>query len=190
MTRDFKESSIMSMETKRPGQEAHRTPEENYEHSDANVSEILKSGLWLAMILLVVFVAMRWTFRVMGKMTPMGEPASPFENARVMPPAPRLQVDPQLELHRYCASQVQSLTTYGWKDSQRGIVQIPVDRAIDLLVEHPLPARAAGSVPSGANSQVAVTPPAADVTGPCGYMAAQDAKDAAAAEEAGKPEEK
>jgi hypothetical protein len=180
----------MSMETKRPGQEAHRTPEENYEHSDANVDGILKSGLWLAAILFVVFVAMRWTFEMMGKMTPMGEPASPFENTRVMPPAPRLQVDPQTEIHNYCASQVQSLTTYGWKDSQAGIVQIPVDRAIDLLVEHPLPARAAGSVPAGVNPPVTVMPQPADVTGPCGYLAAQDAKAKAAAEEAGKPEEK
>jgi hypothetical protein len=190
MTRDSKECSIMSMETKPPGAEAHRTPGENYEHSDANVKEILKSGLWLAVILFVVFVAMRWTFGAMGKMTPMGEPASPFEDTRMMPPAPRLQVDPQLELHNYCASQVQSLTTYGWKDSRSGIVQIPVDRAIDLLVERPLPARTAGNGGADANSQLAVTPPAADVTGPCGYLAEQDARQAAAAEEAGRPEEK
>ena len=180
----------MKMETKRPGQEAQRTPEENYEHSDANVPDILKSGLWLAAILVVVFLAMRWTFGMMGKMTPMGEPASPFENTRMMPPAPRLQVDPQMEIHNYCASQMQSLTTYGWKDSQAGIVQIPVDRAIDLLVQHPLPARAAGSVPAGVNPPVKVMPEPADVTGPCGYLTAQDAKDKAAAEAAGKPEEK
>jgi hypothetical protein len=180
----------MSMETKRPGQEAHRTPEEDYEHTDADVSGVLKAGLWLAVLLFVVFVAMRFTFRVMGKMTPMGEPASPFENARVMPPAPRLQVDPHLELKNYCTSQMQTLTTYGWKDSQAGIVQIPVDRAIDLLVEHPMPARAGGNVPAGANPQPSVMPTAADVTGPCGYVAAHAAAEKAAAEEAGKPEEK
>lgn len=180
----------MSMETKRPGQEVHRTPEENYEQSDASVGGVLKAGAWLAVILVVVFVGIRWTFTTMGKMTPMGEPASPFENAREMPPAPRLQVDPQLEIHNYCASQMQSLTSYGWKDSQAGIVQIPVDRAIDLLVEHPLPARAAGSVPAGVNPQVAAAPAAADLTGQCGYLAEHDAKEAAAAEGAGKPEEK
>ena len=180
----------MSMETKRPGQEAHRTPEENYEHSDASVSGVLKSGFWLALILFAVFVSMRWTFSAMGKMTPMGTPASPFEDTRVMPPAPRLQVDPQLELHTYCASQVQSLTSYEWKDSRAGVVQIPVDRAIELMVEHPLPARAAGIVPAGVNSQVQVTPPAPDVTGPCGYLTEHDAEQAAAAEEAGKPEKK
>jgi len=176
----------MSMETKRPGQEAHRTPEENYEHSDASVSGVLKSGIWLAAILVVVSLSMRFTFHKMSEMTPMGGPASPFEDARQMPPAPRLQVDPQTELRDYCASQVQSLTTYGWKDSQAGIVQIPVDRAIDLMVEHPLPARAAGNVPAGVNPQVSVTPPAADFSGQCGYIAERDAEKAKAAEEAGK----
>jgi hypothetical protein len=190
MTRDSKERSIMSMEIKRPGQEPHRTPEENYEHSDADVSGVLKFGLWLAVLLFVVFIAMRWTFGIMGKMTPMGSPASPFENTRVMPPAPRLQVDPQTELRNYCTSQVQSLTRYEWKDSKAGAVQIPVDRAIDLLVEHPLPARAAGNAPAGASSPIAMMPAPADVTGPCGYIAEHDAKEKAAAEEAGKPEEK
>ena len=180
----------MSMETKRPGQEAHRTPEEDYEHSDADVGSVLKSALWLGAILVVVFLGIRWTFTTMGKMTPMGEPASPFENTRELPPAPRLQVDPQLELRNYCVGQVQSLTSYGWKDSQAGIVQIPVDRAIDLLVEHRLPARAADSAPARVEPPVAVMPPDADVTGPCGYIAERDAKEAAAAEEAGKPEEK
>src|ERR1700678_1123646 len=173
MTRDSKERSSMNTETKSPGQEPRRTPEENYEHSDANVSGILKSGLWLAVIIFVVFVAMRWTFSTMGKMTPMGAPASPFENAR--------------EMHNYCAGQVQSLTTYEWKDSQAGIVQIPVDRAIDLMVEHPLPARAAGDVPSGVNPLPSMIPPVADVSGQCGYVTARD-EAKAAAEEEGKKE--
>jgi hypothetical protein len=176
----------MSMETKHPGQEGHRTPEENYEHSDANVSGVLKSGVWLAVLLVVVFVSMRWTFHKMSEMTPMGEAASPFHDSREMPPAPRLQVDPQTELHDYCASQVQSLTTYGWKDSQAGIVQIPVDRAIDLMIEHPLPARAGGSVPAGVNPQVASTPAAADFSGQCGYLTEHDAEKKAEAEALGK----
>jgi hypothetical protein len=173
----------MNMETKRPGQEAHRTPGENYEHSDANVSGVLKSGVWLAVLLIVVFVAMRWTFHKMSEMTPMGTTASPFDSARTMPPAPRLQVDPQLELHDYCASQVQSLTSYGWKDSRAGIVQIPVDRAIDLMVEHPLPAREGGNVPAGVNPQVLMKPTAADFSGQCGYLTEHDTERAAAADE-------
>jgi hypothetical protein len=62
-------------------------------------------------------------------------------------------------------------------------VQIPVDRAIDLMVEHPLPARAGGIVPAGVNPQVAATPPVADFSGQCGYLTKHAAEQKAAAEE-------
>jgi hypothetical protein len=187
MTRALKERSIMSMETKRPGPEAQRTPEENYEHSDANVGGVLKSAIWLAALLVVVFLSMRWTFNKMSEMEPMGAAASPFVDSRQMPPAPRLQVDPQKEISDYCATQAASLNSYGWKDSKAGIVQIPVDRAIDLMVEHPLPARAGGDVPSGVNPLPSMIPPVADVSGQCGYVTARD-EAKAAAEEEGKKE--
>ena len=66
-------------------------------------------------------------------------------------------------------------------------MQIPVDRAIDLMVEHPLPARAGGDVPSGVNPLPSMIPPVADVSGQCGYVTARD-EAKAAAEEEGKKE--
>ena len=68
----------------------------------------------------------------------------------MMPPAPRLQVDPQKEIQRLLRTQAASLNSYGWKDSKAGIVQIPVDRAIELMVEEPLPARPGGGGAAGA----------------------------------------
>ncbi|HEY0703020.1 MAG TPA: hypothetical protein VGD60_09660 [Candidatus Acidoferrales bacterium] len=177
----------MSMETNLSGHGApNHGGSDNYEKTDANVGSVAKGGMWLAVLLIVVFVAMRFTFNAMSEMTPMGDAASPLESSREMPPAPRLQVYPQMELSDYCDGQVQSLEGYSWKDSKAGIVQIPVDRAIDLMVEHPLPARAAGAVPAGVNAQVPMTPPAADVTGQCGYTAARDEAQRKAAEEGGK----
>jgi hypothetical protein len=121
----------------------------------------------------------------MSEMIPEGEAASPLENARQMPPAPRLQVEPQGELSDYCNGQMKSLEGYSWRDSKAGIVQIPVDRAIDLMVEHPLPARAAGEVLSGVDAKVPVTPAAADVSGQCGYTFARDEALKKAQEEGG-----
>jgi hypothetical protein len=184
MIRDSKERSIMSMEIKRPG-DVHRAPEDNYEKSDADVSGVLKSGFWLFVLLVVVFVSMRGTFNKMSEMEPMGKAASPLQTVREMPPAPRLQTEPQTELHDYCEGQVKSLSSYAWRDSHAGIVQIPVDRAIDLTVEHSLPARAAGNVSEGVSPQVQATPPAADTTGQCGYLTEHDAEKEAAAKEAG-----
>jgi hypothetical protein len=180
----------MSMETNKAGHGAPNNADDYYEKTVVDVAGVAKSGVYLAIILIVVFVAMRFTFNEMSAMTPMGEAASPLETARQMPPAPRLQVEPQVELSDYCDSQMKSLEGYSWKDSRAGIVQIPVDRAIDLMVEHPLPARAAGDVPSGVNSKVPMTPPTADVTGQCGYTAARDERLKKAMEGSGQEAEK
>jgi hypothetical protein len=176
----------MSMETNKAGHGApNDTGNDGYEKTDVDVRGVVKSGVYLAIILIVVFVAMRFTFNEMSVMTPMGEAASPLVDTRQMPPAPRLQVEPQSELSDYCNGQMKSLEGYSWRDSKAGIVQIPVDRAIDLMVEHPLPARAAGDVPSGPDAKVPVTPAAADVSGQCGYTFARDEAQKKAAEEGG-----
>ncbi len=39
------------------------------------------------------------------------------------------------------ATEESLLTTYGWSDRQRGIVHIPIDRAIDLTLQRGLPVR-------------------------------------------------
>ena len=45
-------------------------------------------------------------FGFYGKEQSLGQPASPFENARVLPPRPRLQVEPRADLHAYCVQQL------------------------------------------------------------------------------------
>jgi hypothetical protein len=41
--------------------------------------------------------------------------------------------DPRLKELR--DTETQELTTYGWVDQEKGIVRIPIDRAMDLLVQ-------------------------------------------------------
>ncbi len=134
----------MSMETKHgPGQPPPSGPSEGYEHSDANPRGLLHSGAWLLAVMVVVFVSMAWLFNFYGKVQSLGKPASPFENARVLPPAPRLQVEPRAELHAYCEEQAKLLDSYGWADEHNGVVRIPVDRAMELTLQQGLPSRAA-----------------------------------------------
>ena len=77
---------------------------------------------------------------------PLGPPASPFENVRTVPPEPRLQTTAPLDLKLYRADQEKILEGYGWVDSHAGIVRIPVDRAMDLLLQKGYPVR--GSSPA------------------------------------------
>jgi hypothetical protein len=56
-------------------------------------------------------------------------------------PAPRLQVHPAEDLVDYQAREKEQLASYGWVDREKGVVRIPIDRAMDLLVERGLPVR-------------------------------------------------
>jgi len=144
-----------------------------YETRDANVMGLLQFAFWMAVVLVVTMVAMRFSFDLFKKATPLGPTASPMveETARMLPPSPRLQVYPHLELKDYCAAQQQEVSTYGWVNQQGGVVRIPVDRAMDLILERGLPARSASDTPATAPSvAMAAVPSGTDVEGQCGYL--------------------
>lgn len=166
----------MSMETKRP-----RTPDAppdtsaGYERRDANIRALLQFAFWLAVLLAVTLVGMKWTFDYFKRTEPLGPPASPLvkPDARVLPPSPRLQVQPHLELKDYCDGQQAKVNTYGWVDRESGVVRIPVDRAMGLVLARGLPARAPGEAPAAA-SVIPAAPSVLggdDVQGPCAYLA-------------------
>jgi hypothetical protein len=56
-------------------------------------------------------------------------------------PEPRLQVGAPNELRQLRAAEETALNSYGWVDKDAGIVKIPVDRAMEILVKKGLPAR-------------------------------------------------
>ena len=59
------------------------------------------------------------------------------------PPEPRLQGQPARDLAVMRAEEDEVLTTYGWVDPQAGVVRIPIERAMDRVLERGLPAREA-----------------------------------------------
>jgi hypothetical protein len=52
-----------------------------------------------------------------------------------LPPEPRLEIEPQAHLTRLRAEDDEVLHSYGWVDKGNGIVRIPIERAMALLVE-------------------------------------------------------
>ena len=59
-------------------------------------------------------------------------------------PPPRLQRDPQQERADYFAEKQRELSEYGWVDHDRGVVRIPIERAIELLAQPRAGARQSG----------------------------------------------
>ncbi|HEY5753968.1 MAG TPA: hypothetical protein VIT21_12520 [Chthoniobacterales bacterium] len=110
-------------------------PLPRYEKSDANTRGAWIFGMALSgSVVLVVFG--------IGAMLQFlsSHPASPTQASWVSSPAteapaPRLQTNPRLEMEDYRAGQDALLAGYGWVDRKRSLVRIPIDRAMDLLVE-------------------------------------------------------
>ena len=154
----------------------HQPPKhgpEGYEHSDADVRSLYYFGVSLAILILAVMWAMVHTYNFFAKHESLGPPASPFENRRPLPPQPRLQPNPRTDLKRYCELEQEQLTTYGWVDQHNGLVRIPIDRAMDMVLQKGLPARPANQAPA----ETVITPVGSDsephavgIAGPCGYL--------------------
>jgi len=60
-------------------------------------------------------------------------------------PEPQLEKTPTLDLKAIRAEEDKLLNTYAWLDTKKGVVRIPVSRAIEVLAQRGLPSR---SVPA------------------------------------------
>ncbi len=63
----------------------------------------------------------------------IGTPDPPFTRFERAPIESPLQVDPAVDLLNVRQREHRQLTSYGWVDRQRGIVLIPIERAIEIL---------------------------------------------------------
>jgi hypothetical protein len=133
------------METN-PGSKQHL----GHETRDANVRALAISGLILFGVLVLILFSMRWLFFYFAKTQTLGPPTTPYENARTLPPEPRLQAAPAQDLKAYLKEQQQLMNSYGWVDKKDGIVRIPIDRAMDLILQRGLPARTQAPPPDTA----------------------------------------
>jgi hypothetical protein len=109
-----------------------------HEESDVAVRPIATYGALLFLLVLVVGVAMagllHYYERREARRSP---PASPLAESygRKVPPEPRLQTDPRVDLERLHQQEHAILDGYGWIDRPAGVVRIPIDRAISLFAE-------------------------------------------------------
>jgi hypothetical protein len=56
-----------------------------------------------------------------------------------MPPEPRLQASPREDLKAMRAREDWTLSHYSWIDKPKGIVEIPIDRAIQIVAQRGIP---------------------------------------------------
>jgi hypothetical protein len=117
-----------------------------YEDSDVSVGRLFAFAAGVAGLVIFGVVASAVAFHFFVRHQSLGPPATPFENARQLPPEPRLQVAAPQDLKRYRADQEEILNSYGWVDHEAGIVRIPIDQAMGILLQKGYPVRAVSAV--------------------------------------------
>jgi hypothetical protein len=80
----------------------------------------------------------------------LAQPAAPGEER--LPPEPRIQANPAGDLKMLRDKEDAILTTYGWVDRPAGVVRVPIDVAMKLVIEQGLPVRQPDSAPPAAGT--------------------------------------
>lgn len=157
----------------------HHNGGTTYERRDTNNRALAYFALVLILTVAAAMVFARYVLVYFEKTQPLGPAAAPFESpqTQTLPPLPRLQVKPAEDLAQYKYDQEKILETYGWIDKQTGVVRIPVDRAMDILLQRGLPARQTPPppetpIPSGEISTPTLDP-AAQLPAPAAAVSAK-----------------
>jgi hypothetical protein len=135
-----------------------------YEPRDANVRVVVKFAIGLGALAALSAAVCFGTYVVLRNVhranDPKAAPLAPRQGR--VPPMPRLQAAPAVELQQLRAEQAQRLTTYGWQNQQMGTVHIPIEEAMKLYVQR---AAGAAAAPAGAAADLDVPEEAAGPSG-------------------------
>ena len=119
-------------------------PEMRHEHADVNVWAIGKLAIALILVTIASVFLMFGVFRFLEvRENALQPPPSPVVSldSRKQPPEPRLLQNEPENLQEMRAAEDQLLNSYGWADGEHKAVRIPIDRAMDLLLQRGLPSR-------------------------------------------------
>jgi hypothetical protein len=111
-----------------------------HEDSDVSVWGVLKFALGLVALGLAIYAVLALVMQgFSGRESRRQTQRPPFFAVDVVPPAPRLQGNPGVDLIRFKEEELNRLNHYGWIDKEAGIARIPIDRAMDILDQKGLP---------------------------------------------------
>jgi len=112
----------------------------HHEASDVHLQLILLCGIALIMLTTVVLLVAYWLFNdFAARRAKLQVPPSPLAETRQRSPEPHLQVAPAQDLQQMRAAEEAVLSSYGWGDQTAGFVRMPIDRALELILERGLP---------------------------------------------------
>jgi hypothetical protein len=121
-------------------------PGAQHEHTDIDVAIGYKFALWLlvAMTISVAIVyGAFWFFE--GQQQAANTAAQRFPlaaGAERTRPTPALQNQPFKDVYQLRLEEAARLGSYGWVDKDGGVTRLPIERAMDVMLERGFPTRA------------------------------------------------
>lgn len=136
--------------------EPESNPTVAHEETDADARAITQFGIALVLVVVLSQLALWWLFNTFTRReSKLSPPVTALVRAQAPtePPEPRLQANPQADMRTMREKEETILNHYGWVDPNRGVVRIPIERALDLVAERGLPPfKATGPGAGGAKS--------------------------------------
>jgi hypothetical protein len=116
------------------------SPHLGYERRDFDIRVIVLFGASLVVLLVGSLALMAWLFALFN-VTPKGYGVrgAPVAVTPSRPPGPRLQASPTRDMQDMLQAENARLHSYGWVDQSAGIVRMPIDRAMEFVVQQGLP---------------------------------------------------
>ena len=120
---------------------AQENPDVRYERRDVSARGIVLTALGLVLMGVVIHLGAWWIMILLEQRRQASAPAASTwtsEEVPRLPRSPRLEGIQRMEGEESDAESPQPPKSYAMVDESRGIVQIPLDKAMRLIVEHDL----------------------------------------------------
>ena len=120
-----------------------------YETRDVKIRPLVVFVAGLAIAIIASYLVVFGVFRLFNTREatkdatadPAAVQRAALTDEQRLPAQPRIQANPSGEYQLLWQQEEHVLTTYGWVDRPAGLVRIPVDQAMKLVVEEGLPVR-------------------------------------------------
>ena len=140
----------------------------SFEHQDLKAGAILYFLATLGIVTVMCLFGLKGLYTFLDRREKASQPAvNPLvtnvpEDTRHIPraypqavfPSPKLEEDERGQLNGIRLAEEQTLYSYGWVDEKSGTVHIPIERAMDLLVQRGLPVRPQGATKENTTGKI------------------------------------
>jgi hypothetical protein len=118
-------------------------PKHQHETREAVPRYILYFAAGVALAVMAGFLVSWGTLEYLIRHQKYPAPQSAISRGRTLPPPgmPQLQSHPDTDLQVYLKNQREMLDSYGWVNRKDGVVRIPIQRAMNILLQQGLPVR-------------------------------------------------